>query len=122
MSKSANESTDLLGACGMDCAACPILKAANDTAFAEQLAEGWRNSGSPNAKAEWFRCQGCHGPEALIWSGDCKIRACCVKGKNLKNCSQCAEFPCNLSTAFENDGNPNHQAAVNRLRRMKESR
>ena len=116
-----SETWDPLAACGMDCSQCPIRKAANDSEFAEKLAEDWRRSGHPKASAGWFRCQGCHGPEPLIWTDDCGIRQCCVKDRDLKNCSQCGAFPCGRIVAFENDGNPNHRAAINRLREVRKS-
>ncbi len=113
------ESWEPIAACGMDCSVCPIRKAANDSEFAEKLAGRWRKSGHPDAKAEWFKCQGCHGPKDVLWTEDCKIRECCVEEKKLKNCSQCSDFPCDLINAFGNDGNDNHRAAFERLREMK---
>jgi hypothetical protein len=119
--RSMNSTGDSLAACGMNCGECPIRRAANDSAFAKQLADEWRKSVHPEARAEWFRCQGCHGPESLIWTEDCGIRQCCVKDRYLKNCSQCGAFPCDRIVAYENDGNPTHRAAINRLRDRKKS-
>ena len=108
-----------IAACGMDCDACPILRAANDRNYAEKLAEDWRKNGYPKAEADWFKCQGCHGPKSLVWTEYCKIRKCCIEEKKLENCSSCKEFPCKLITKFENDGNSNHKFAVERLKNFK---
>ena len=109
----------LIAACGLDCGNCLIQKAANDRAFAEKLAAEWRQSGRPQATADWFRCQGCHGPEDLIWTRDCKMRSCCIKTKKLANCSQCGEFPCSLIDQFEHDGQSRHAKAVRYLKELR---
>ena len=108
----------MISACGLVCTECPIYRAAGDAEFAEELAQGWREGGHAEAKAEWFRCRGCHGPDELVWTEDCKIRACCKGEKGLANCSWCGEFPCALIVEFENDGHAHHRAAVKRLREM----
>ena len=89
-----------------------------DPTKAEELAEKWRQDGNKEVTADWFKCRGCHGPDELVWSGDCKIRACCKKDKGLANCSLCGQFPCDLITAFENDQYPHHKVAVANLREM----
>lgn len=112
----------MIAACGLDCSACPILKAANDGQYAEQLAADWRNSGHPKAVAGWFRCQGCHGDDSLVWSDDCAIRNCCLKDHALENCSCCPDFPCDLLKSFESDGAAHHRAGVENLRRLRMQR
>jgi hypothetical protein len=112
----------MISSCGLDCEACPIFKAANDPHFAEELASEWRNAGHPKAQAGWFKCQGCHGDDALVWSEDCAIRKCCRHDRKLENCSFCPEFPCELLSRFESDGLAHHRAAVENLRRMKKER
>ncbi len=84
--------------CGIDCSACDIYIAAHDPAAAERLAQVWRDRGSVNAKAEWFRCQGCRGDRSLCWCDDCGLYACAVQEKGLDLCSQCDEFPCQKYT------------------------
>ena len=112
----------MISPCGPDCAACHIHKAANDPQFAEQLAADWRKAGHAKAEAGWFQCQGCHGPDNLVWGGDCAIRKCCLKDRELSNCSPCPGFPCTLVTDFESDGSAHHKTAVENLRRMKNDR
>ncbi len=111
-----------MAACGLDCGECPIGKAARDRAFAEKLAQEWRESGNQKATADWFKCEGCHGREDLVWAADCKIRACCIKTRHLDNCSVCVDFPCPLIDKFEQDGYEHHSKAVQRLKQLHASR
>jgi hypothetical protein len=80
--------------CGLDCARCVIHIAASDPKEAEKLAFEWQHSGHPQARPDWFRCQGCTADPALRWSPDCPIAACCLETKGLTLCSQCDDFPC----------------------------
>jgi hypothetical protein len=116
--KRSGEMGSPLACCGIDCESCEIRKAANDPAFAEELAARWRKR-RPDARADWFRCLGCDGPEDRLWDGDCKIRACC-KQKGYQNCSQCESFKCGLVSAFESDGYAHHKQAIQRLERLRD--
>lgn len=104
--------------CGIICGDCDIFHAAQDAVAAERLAEGWRAGGLPNAKAEWFRCQGCRGDRTLLWTEDCRIRACCMGERGLASCAECADFPCQpyLEWAGQGEG---HAAAFERLRQLR---
>ncbi|MCL5270188.1 MAG: DUF3795 domain-containing protein [bacterium] len=108
----------LLAPCGIECGSCPIRRPAGDPAIAETLAADWRKAGRAAARADWFKCQGCRGPEALVWDENCKIRHCCLHEKRLAHCGLCPDFPCVLITQFANDGHPTHRAAVERLKGM----
>lgn len=108
----------MLSCCGMVCTECGIYKAAHDPKVAEEEAGRWRSWGHADAKPEWFQCQGCHGPDEVVWSGDCAIRAC-AKARKLGNCSECDDFPCEKVTAFETDGHEHHRAAIARLRSLR---
>ena len=112
----------MIAACGLNCDDCEIGKAAKDPAFAEKLAARWRQSGKKAATADWFKCQGCHGQDDLVWSDDCKIRACCVKTKRLRNCAECGEFPCPLVDKFEKDGYAHHAKAVRFLKEIRQGK
>ena len=109
----------MISACGLDCDACPIFKAANDSRFAETLAAQWREAGQPEAVADWFKCQGCHGDDSLVWTEDCAIRKCCIQDHKFENCSMCKDFPCKLLLDFESDGLATHRAAVEHLKTMR---
>lgn len=119
-----NPSSSKLAACGLDCEACEIGKAAKDPAFAEQLAKKWGKVGDKVVTADWFKCEGCHGRKEVVWCGDdCKIRNCCIDTKHLDNCSLCPQFPCEITDAFEaNTKYPHHGKAIRRLKSMKANR
>ena len=106
-----------LAPCGIDYRDCGIRKAACDPLEGEREAERWRKRGHEDASAEWFKCQGCHGPTEFVWSSKCTIRPC-AKERGLSNCSQCSDFPCEQILAFEGDGSPHHCRAVGRLREL----
>jgi hypothetical protein len=106
--------------CGIDCTDCPIFMAAQDHDKARALAASWRENGYGDAVPEWFRCQGCRGPDELVWSEDCVLRSCC-KGKALECCDACVEFPCCKIRAFESEGG-HHGDAVAKLREMHDKR
>jgi hypothetical protein len=104
----------------MDCSNCPIFIAAQDQGKARALAAAWQMNGYADAVPEWFRCQGCRGPDELVWSEDCAVRSCC-KEKVMESCAVCDEFPCLKILAFESEGG-HHGDAVSRLREMHDKR
>ncbi len=53
--------------CGLDCAVCDIYLAAQRPEAALRLAEQW-HGWNPDAKPEWFRCQGCCGDRVTLVS------------------------------------------------------
>ncbi len=111
----------MIAPCGIDCAECSIYRAANSPAEAAKLAERWRNAGHEQALPAWFRCQGCRGAAELLWSGDCQIRQCCSSERRQEDCSLCDAFPCEKVITFEDDGDRNHQVAVQRLRARRQA-
>jgi hypothetical protein len=102
----------LFAPCGIDCEACNIFKAAKDPEFAVQVAQTWREW-NPNAKPEWFRCQGCRADSSLRWCEDCVIGKCC-ETKGYTDYSFCSDFPCQPYLDWIG-GYPHHQAAFERL-------
>jgi hypothetical protein len=112
----------MIAPCGIICTDCPVYKAALDKSKAEVLAEQWKGYGYPDALPEWFKCQGCHGDDSLVWGSDCEIRDCCIKTMKLDNCSSCEKFPCELIEKFENDGVEHHKAAVEYLKQLRENK
>lgn len=107
----------MLACCGIDCSECAIYKAANDPEGAVRLAESWRAGGHPEAKPEWFRCQGCHGDRSLRWTENCQIASCCDE-KGLQNCGECDEFPCSPYEKWA-ESPEHHRLAYERLKAMR---
>lgn len=95
------EKPAMMAACGLDCGACSIRRFPFDEkAAAEALPwyrqMGWLkdDEGVAEAVEKKLVCNGCHGDRTAHWSADCWILQCCVDGKGLKHCSDCAAFPC----------------------------
>ena len=63
-------------------------------------------------------CRGCRGDRSLHWSPDCPILLCCVDERHLEHCAQCKDFLCETLEAFTNDGQTQHEQAVEHLRRI----
>jgi len=108
---------DSLAVCGLDCTACDIYQAARDPTVAEKLTEDFRKSGHPDARPDWFQCQGCRGDRSKHWSSSCDILQCCVDDRNLQVCVQCEEFPCEKLEKWTAKGEK-YQNALNRLKSM----
>ena len=68
-----------LSMCGIDCSVCE---------YVEQL-----------------NCKGCRESKGCMSYGTCDI-AVCVLEKNLDNCSECKDFPCELLKSYSYD--PTH--------------
>jgi hypothetical protein len=111
-----------LAACGIDCTGCDIRLASLDPERAQALTKWFKEHGHPDARPEWFRCDGCFGSRELHWSADCAILRCCVDERDLASCADCGDFPCNHLQSFEKDGMGHHRAAVARLRKLVDAR
>ncbi len=87
--------------CGLECESCEILNVPNDPKAARSVADwfremGWLKDGEGVdyvvTKAPY--CLGCKGDRGVHWSDDCWILKCCVDERQLDNCGECDEFPC----------------------------
>lgn len=92
---------ETIAACGLDCEPCAIRRFPFDEAAANNVVAWYRkmgwlkgDEGVAEAVARKMCCHGCRGDREVHWSADCWILACCVDGKGLKHCSECAAFPC----------------------------
>ncbi len=90
-----------IAACGLDCGPCPLRRAPFDKAAANQVvewfkSEGWLadDEGVDEIIERAMYCKGCHGSHDTHWSADCWIMECCIEERQLNNCSECNDFPC----------------------------
>ena len=60
-------------------------------------------------------CPGCKFDNLC---GDCEIKNCATK-KGLDSCAYCEELPCEVGTAFWNDGIPHHLQALENLKTIR---
>lgn len=111
-----------LAVCGLDCSGCNLFCAVDDEKAAASLVPwfadmGWLKAGE-GAREIMLRgpyCNGCRGDRSVQWSGDCKIRLCCVEERHLEFCSDCAEFPCAKLSEWAKHG-AHHARALEFLR------
>jgi hypothetical protein len=99
-----NKESKLIGACGLNCAACNIYQAYTKEGVEAQRRIAKSLFGeNTNIEPEKITCDGCGGRLDMHWSADCKILQC-AKEKRLTACSQCSEFLCQNLKAFYSKG------------------
>lgn len=108
---------NLLGACGLYCGACTHYRASFPES--KHLLNEAKELGS---SIDGFECSGCRsGKEHLHTGCDvCNIRTC-VETKGLTHCCECETFPCDMLTAFQNDGRPHHLDVVSNSEEVRKS-
>ena len=111
----------LAAVCGLYCGACVLYRARRDDnpqrlrEVLQQAAERWQ---IPEDEIE---CEGClAGGRLSPYCRDCKMRLCAKDRPGVTRCSDCSDFPCDLITAFNNDGMRHHAEVLENLRRMLE--
>lgn len=96
----------MVGACGIDCAACDAYKAtmAEDRAALAALAEKWGKEFGFAATADNVRCHGCMASDGVQIGhcAECGVRLCAV-GKGLATCAGCVDYACATLTGFIKD-------------------
>jgi hypothetical protein len=104
--------TELLAYCGLLCNGCPIFLATKeeDTALKarmkSEIAKMSKELYGLDQKPEDITdCDGCRSAESKLYPGclKCQIRIC-AREKDLENCGNCQEYPCNkLDEVFKYD-------------------
>jgi len=117
-----------LAACGLDCETCTIRLAPHDSNAAEGIIKWFRNmgwlkedEGMDEVIERRMYCTGCRGSRETHWSSDCWILICCVDDRNLNNCSECSNFPCDRLVAWSEE-NDSYRAAFTTLKELNEAR
>ena len=94
---------ELLGACGLDCGACPAYVAtrANDDEKIAEISRQWSEQYGSDIKPEHVWCDGCMtaGERKCGHCAECEIRAC-VAGRGLATCAACDDYGCEKIAAF----------------------
>jgi len=112
------KSSQLMGACGLDCQPCDIRQATSDSGVARSISDWFKKQRGEEVKPEDIHCAGCKGDRAKHWSADCWILECCVDKKGLGFCYECQTFPCDkLNEWSRKDERYGH--ALGRLKKMK---
>lgn len=115
-----------IAACGLICSNCSIKKVTFDDKSAEEVYRWFLDMkwiGEDKTIKEFIDeapyCKGCHGEKEKHWSYDCWILECCVNDKDLGNCSECKDFPCDRLIEWAKD-DEGYSEALERLRKMKD--
>jgi hypothetical protein len=94
---------ELLGACGLECGACPAYAAtqADDAARVAEIADQWSKEYGADIKPEHVWCDGCMtaGERKCGHTRECEIRACVV-GRGLATCAGCDDYGCEKIAGF----------------------
>ena len=93
----------MIGCCGIVCSECPGFLATqkDDDEERRKVAELWSKQYNSDIKPEDINCDGCFLESGrLINHGKvCEIRKC-GQDKNLKNCADCDDYPCEKLNQF----------------------
>ena len=86
--------------CGLVCTDCPayIATRTGDTELLRKTAERWSAPGS-KVDPDDILCDGCLSTgRRTTFCTMCKVRAC-ARGRHVRNCAGCVEYPCSLLEA-----------------------
>lgn len=89
---------EVTGFCGDNCSACPRYTAtkSGDDEKLKEAAEMWKKAGWRDANVS-PREMICYGCASVKWCRYDSIRQCAAK-KQISNCGQCADYPCEKIT------------------------
>jgi hypothetical protein len=98
---------ELIGCCGINCAACPtqIATRNNDEALRVKTAAEWSKSSDHIFTPDELHCVGCMvepGPHVVYYEASCEIRKC-ARSHKVDNCALCPDYGCVTIAAFQKD-------------------
>lgn len=83
------------GYCGLACKSCSVYIA---SCVGGKVLEDRANKAG--MEAEELRCEGCRSVKTSPYCNECSIKKC-IRQKNLKWCSACESYPCELLLQFQ---------------------
>jgi hypothetical protein len=121
VSESGSSCRDFAAPCGLYCGACVIRAAVkkNDPQLLEMIADGLAVYLGHSVGVEGVYCDGCLSDVRAAPCRDCEIRDCAIS-RGITHCSQCADFPCQIITDFNNDEFAHHSEVLDNIRRQRE--
>lgn len=94
---------NIIAFCGINCSECPAFIATqkNDDNERKKVAELWNKEFKANLEPKDINCLGCliDSEQVFNYCTVCEIRKC-GKGKKVKNCAHCVDYPCELLNKF----------------------
>jgi hypothetical protein len=108
----------VLGMCGVDCAACPAFHASERLSMPERqkIADQWSKEYNGSFAAADVDCVGCAVTAGVhvSYCGMCQIRAC-AQEKALSTCAACGQYGCGKLEEFHKNA-PQARENLARLR------
>jgi len=105
---------NLLAYCGLYCGACSFK-----VAYDEKNSQHIKNMPSKYDQYKNAELEFCPSCRLDTQRGSCKIRACAI-ARDLTNCGECIDFPCEILSDFNNDGMAHHTDCIPNLKMIKE--
>ena len=99
-----------IGYCGIQCHGCQVYKATftsdpvQKLEMQKQIAEAWSKNTVYTFEAEQMVCEGCTSERLCGYCSRCEMRKC-ARLKELPNCKECGDFPCEKITSFRKNSN-----------------
>lgn len=92
--------------CGLYCGSCPIFRQTEDHLKGK-------------IEKPSVICRGCRSDVLSPWCSKCSLKDC-AKGKSIRFCFACSDFPCDNLNTFANDPNyPYHKEILENLQMIK---
>lgn len=113
-----------ISVCGLTCNSCPLLNLPWDEKSGKEVLEWFQSEG-------WYRedqtvsniienkdyCKGCRSDRTdFHWASNCSLLICCIDKKQLNNCSECGDFPCDEYKKWVEQGTHHRKAYENLIR------
>jgi len=93
----------MIAVCGLNCSECGayLAKKNNDESIRIKTAKDWSNMFQVKINPSDIQCDGCRSEGGVRFQhcSVCEYRACGHK-KDVRNCSECDEYPCEKISAF----------------------
>jgi hypothetical protein len=105
-----SKNNKLIAYCGLDCGACSFK-----VAYDQKNNQHVKDMPSKYDKYKDTPLQFCPGCKLDNQDNGCEIRDC-ARSKNISNCGECDQFPCELLIKFNNDGIPHHSDCIDNLK------
>lgn len=115
------EEKGLIAPCGLYCGACIIRSAVarGDPEELKQFAAGMALYVGHPVEVEDLACDGCLSEVLSAPCRVCELRDCAFL-RGITHCAQCADFPCQQITDFNNDAFAHHTGVLDNIRRQQE--
>lgn len=106
----------MIAYCGLDCTECDAYIATKneDEELKRTTAKRWSKEYGSDIRPEDVNCVGCmevKGAHIIHWDR-CDILKCC-KERDIENCGQCSEFPCEKINSYFEEGLPTKERLEN---------